>query len=240
MWVVPEFGHQLAEAVHRLNEWTRDEFSFYAVRVELVKRSNVAELEPRFRKVVWPGGWDEDATVQEGEQPEHVRLYGDFFGPLIAQLVRTGFADGARQHFDHTGRFFTPGVNGRIGYSASIGQDGTAWVTFHVRTDDVEEANGIFDELYAAREEIESEFARRLRDHETADPNAPSPEWSWGRYDPFAFASISIRRDGSIHDPPEELEQIRRWMLTRLPVLKKVFDPRIKRILDRATAAGRQ
>ena len=231
IWVAPEFGHQLAKAVHRLNEWTQDGISFYAVRVEVVKRPGSTELEPRFRTVVWPDGWDEEATIRDGDPPQHVRLYGGFFGPLIAELVRSGFANGARQHFDHTGRFFTPGVDGRTGYAASVGQDGAAWVTFHVRRDHVDEANGIFDALHEAREEIESEFARRLRNHDAADPNDPPSEWRWGRYDPFAFASISILRDGSIHDSPEELDEIRHWMLTRLPVLKQVFDPRIEAIL---------
>ena len=87
VWVAPEFRRQLAESMHRLNEWTRDEISFYAVQVEVVRRHSAAELEPRFRKVVWPGGWDEDATVPEGDQPEHVRLYDDFFRPLVAELV---------------------------------------------------------------------------------------------------------------------------------------------------------
>ena len=231
VWVAPEFRRQLAKALDRLNEWTQDGISFYGVRVEVVRRDGSAELEPRFHKVVWPGGWDEDATVHDRDQPEHVRLYDDFFQPLIAELMQSGFATGARQHFDHTARFFTPGINGRIGYSASMGQNG-AWVTFHVRTDDVEEANGIFDELHSACEEIESEFAVLLRDREPADRSASPPQWSWGRYDPYAFASISIRRDGAIHDPPEELEQIRRWMITRLPMLKAVFDPRIEAILN--------
>lgn len=233
VWVAPEFRRQLAEAIHRLNEWTRDEISFYAVRVEVVRRQGSTELEPRFRKVVWPGGWDEEATIRDGDQPEHVRLYGHFFGPLIAELVRSGFADGARQHFDHTGRFFTPGVDGRIGFAASIGQDGAAWVTFHVRTDNVDRTNRIFDELHAIREEIEAEFSERLAKQEQRETAALAPEWNWGRYDPYAFSSISIRRDGGIYDLPEEMDQLRGWMLAHLPVLKAVFDPRIRAILGR-------
>ncbi len=58
VWVAPEFRRQLAEALHRLNEWTRDGISFYGVRVEVVGREGSTELEPRFRRVVWPGGWD--------------------------------------------------------------------------------------------------------------------------------------------------------------------------------------
>ena len=52
VWVAPEFRRQLAEALHRLNEWTRDGISFYAVKVEVVRRDGSAELEPRFHKVV--------------------------------------------------------------------------------------------------------------------------------------------------------------------------------------------
>ena len=151
VWVAPEFRRQLAEALHRLNEWTRDGIGFYGVRVEVVRRDGSTELEPRFHKVVWPGGWDEDSTVPDGAQSEESRLYDDFFKPLIAELVRTGFAAGTRQQFDRTGRFFTPGIGEGTGYAASLQGQNEAWVTLHIRTDDVEQTNRIFDELHAAR-----------------------------------------------------------------------------------------
>ena len=208
---------------------------------EVIRRDGSTELEPRLRKVVWPGGWDEDSTAPEGAQSEEGRLYDDFFKPLIGELVRTGFAAGARQHFDRTGRIFTPETTGGIGYAgyaASLQGQNDAWVTFHIRTNDVEQANRIFDELHAAREEIESEFAELLDDHEQTDADASAPEWSWRRYDPYAFSSISIGRNGAIHDPPEELEAIRAWMLGHLPRLKAVFDPRIEAILGRLPAGN--
>ena len=225
VWVAPEFRRQLAEALHRLNEWTHDGISFHAVQVEVVKGEGSAELEPRFRKVVWPGGWDEDSTVPDGAQSEEGRLYDDFFQPLIAELVRTGFAAGARRHFDRTGRFFTPAIGESIGWAASLEGQNDAWATFHIRTDDNDRTKRIFDELHAAREEIEAEFAA-----------SPAQEWRWLRHDPYAFSSISIRRDGAIHDPPEELEEIRAWMLDRLPRLKAVFAPRVEAILGRLPA----
>ncbi len=241
VWVAPEFRRQLAEALHRLNEWTRDGIGFYGVRVEVVRRDGSTELEVRFHKVVWPGGWDEDSTAPDGAQSEEGRLYDDFFKPLIGELVRTGFAAGARQHFDRTGRFFTPETTGSIGYAgyaASLQGQNDAWVTFHIRTDQVEQANRIFDELHAAREEIEGEFAGLLGDRQQVGAVAIAPEWNWDRFSPHEFASISIRRDGAIHDQPEQLEEIRAWMLGHLPRLKAVFAPRIKAILGRLTAGG--
>ena len=236
VWVAPEFRRQLAEALHRLNEWTHDGISFHAVQVEVVKRDGSAELEPRFRKVVWPGGWDEDSTAPDGAQSEEDQRYEDFFQPLIAELVRTGFAAGARQHFDRTGRFFTPAIGESIGCAVSLEGQNDAWVTFHIRTDDVERTNRIFDELHATREEIEAELAELVGDREQAEGGAPPPELDWRRHDSYAFSSISIRRDGAIHDPPEELEEIRAWMLDRLPRLKAVFAPRVEAILGRLPA----
>ena len=49
--------------------------------------------------------------------------------------------------------------------------------------------------------------------------------------DAHNFSSINIRRNGSIDDPPEKLEETRAWMLDLLPRLKEVFDPRVQNIL---------
>ena len=56
----------------------------------------------------------------------------------------------------------------------------------------------IFDELQAKQEDIESRIDA-----------GPDPEWHWRRWDRFTFSSINIRRDGSIDEPSEKLEEIR-------------------------------
>ena len=52
------------------------------------------------------------------------------------------------------------------------------------------------------------------------------------------FCSISVRRDGTIDDAPEELERTRAWMLDLLPKFKQVFDPRVKEILKESRPAN--
>ena len=239
VWVAPEFSHHHGTALHRLNEWTRDGIRFYAVKIEVIRRDGSAKLDPRFRKVVWPGGWDEDALVQPEEESPAKRQYSEFFQPLIARLVTDGFTDRAVQHFDHTGRFFPSASTDAAlyGYAASLQGQNAALVTFHVRANDIERTNRIFDELHASREEIEAEFAARISDRDQASAASPVPEWSWRRHDPFFFFSISVRRDGSILDS-ERHEEIRAWMLDQLPHLKAVFDPRVAAILKRSTSEG--
>ena len=54
-----------------------------------------------------------------------------------------------------------------------------------------------------------------------------------------AFSSINVRRDGSIDDPPEKLEETRAWMLDMLPKLKEVFETRVEKILQDQSSQGR-
>ena len=118
------------------------------------------------------------------------------------------------------GRFFRSGFHTDMGYAVSFDWRNSAWVTFHIQTEDNELTRRIFDELKAQQGDIESKI------------NAgPSPEWHWLRHDRYTFSTINIRRDGAIDDPLEELERIRSWMLDLLPKFKEAFDPRVANIL---------
>ena len=222
VWVAPEFVYEHAQALHRLNEWTKENIRFFGVKVEVFKKAG-GDLEPRFRKVVCPGRWNEDVTLPSGEMPATKRRHYEFFQPLITKLLGEGFADKAVQYFGHTGRLFPSGFDEETGYAVSFWKNG-AWVSLHFRTwDSVDRNNRIFDELQKAKLEIE-EFL--------------DAEWVWERFAPHSFFEISIRRDGSIDDPPEKLEETRGWMLDQLPKLKQVLDPHLERILKELPSEG--
>ena len=220
VWVATGFRRELADALHGLNSWTRVGVRFYAVQVEVVKRTEDADPEPRFRRVVWPGGRDESLVLAAAEPSPEARRYGEFFEPLIAELLRTGFAGRSLQHFDHTGRFFRSRLDPGIGYAASFWK-GVAFVGLHIRMDGTAHTKRVFDALHADRAGIEAEL-----------PALDGSAWSWLRHDAYTFSSINVRRDGAIHDPPDRLAETREWMLYMLPQLRAVFDPRLAAILE--------
>ena len=218
IWVASEFVYEHAQALHLLNEWTRDGIDFYGVKVEAVKKAGDGRPEPRFLKVVYPGGWNKGLTLRSMEMPEHIRRYYDFFQPLVTELLGEDFADKAVQHFDYTGRFFPSRLNQDIGYAASFWKN-AAWVTLHIQMEDNTLTKRIFDDLKKDQDQIQACIA--------------DEEWRWYRYDTVSFSSINVRRGGcSIDDPPEKLVKTRKWMLEYLPRLKEVFDPRVAEILS--------
>ena len=220
VWVAPEFCYEHAQALHRLNKWTKENIRFFGIKVEVFKKASDGDLEARFRKVVYPGGWNKDVTLPSGEMPATKRKYHEFFQPLVTKLLGEGFADKAVEYFGHTGRLFPSGFDEETGYAVSFWKN-RAWVSLHVRTwDSVDRNNRIFDELVAERDDVESSIY--------ADADS---EWQWDRHDRYTFSTISIWKDGSIDDPPEKLEETRAWMLDLLPKLKEVFDPRLEEAL---------
>ena len=220
IWVAPDFRYEHAATLHWLNEWTRDGLRFYGVRVEYVKIGDSAP-EPRLRTVVSPEGWNEDITQPQGaSMSPRSQQFQEFFQPLIDQLLWEGFADRATQHFDSSGRFFPSGLREGTGYAVSLEGGNDAWVTLHIRTEDRELTNRIFDELIADRENIESGI-----------DGVPDPEWHWNRYDREAFSSINVRRDAFIDDSSEKQKETRAWMLDMLHKFKEIFNPRLAETL---------
>ena len=219
VWVAPEFGYEHAQALYRLNEWTKESIRFFGVKVEVFKKAGGERREARFRKVVYPGGWNKEATLKSGEMPATQRQYYDFFQPLITELLGEGFADKVFQHFNYADRIFPSSLDPGIGYEVSFYKD-WAWVTLNIRMEETELTKRIFDKLEVDREVIERSVEA-----------GPAPDWQWLRHDHFMYSSISVRREGSINDHPERLEETKAWMLDLLLKFKEVFGPRLERIL---------
>lgn len=222
IWVATEFQDELAEVLHQLNEWTVDGVRFYGVKVEAVRPAEGSPPEARFRKIVYPGGWDKNKTLPRGRiESEDAHKYRKFFEPLIASVASAGhFQPKPHLRFGHGGRHFRSLEIEGISYAVAFDATNNAWATLHIEAGAKERTKHIFDRLYARRSELEAAFSID-----------PAPEWHWYRHDRWSFSSISVRKDGSIDDPPERRDETRQWMLALLPKLRDVFEPRVAETL---------
>ncbi len=227
IWVAPEFRYEHAATLHWLNKWTPGELRFYGVRVELVKTGTLS-YEPKLQCVVSPEGWNKEITQPEGASTSpRSQQFNAFFQPLIIAMHKAGFANQPIQMFESNDRGFPSSLNPGIWYVVSLERNNYAWTTLHIRAEDRELTKQIFDELQRDKDEIEASITL-----------APGQEWHWNRHTSSNFSSINVRRDGSIDDPPEKLEETKAWMLDMLPKLREVFEPRLAEILRDLSAGG--
>ncbi len=229
IWVAAEFTEENAKALHKLNEWSDDEISFYGVKVELIKRVDQEEPEPRFVKVVYPGGWDKDNTVSLVPPPSpQAEVFNDFYKPLESELLGRHFSYRTDKFYGNGQRYFRSIDIQGLWYELSLSGKNDAYADIYLWTSDKELTEHIFDELEKDRAEIESSIDA-----------GPKPEWHWARENRWTYSWIGLRRDGRIDDPPEKLEEIRAWMLDLLPQFKNVFEPRLERILSELESKGK-
>ena len=220
IWVADEFQFEHAEALDKLNKWTSKTVKFYGVKVDLL-RGNGDSKEPRFHMVVSPYHWDRTLTLPTPPPPNpEIEKHQRFFDPLISSVPESVFTKSPSRAFGYNDRFFPSAFKGEIGYVVSLEWRKRAWVYFLIRAwDSVDTSNKLFEMLREEQEQIKSSVGAR-------------GEWHWDKYEKNFFATIGVSVDGSIDDPPDQLEETRKWMLELLPKFKAAFEERTARLLD--------
>ena len=82
---------------------------------------------------------------------------------------------------------------------------------------DRERNKQIFDVLEEQKEAIELKLEELL---------------DWERLDDSKASRISVRRQGSIDDNPDTLEELQDWMVEKLLDFKRVFGPKLQELAD--------
>ena len=218
IWVTPYFRDEHRAAIDWLNRWTPEEIEFYAVEVRAIKISDSLPA-PEFRPVAFPNGWTKKR--QSGLSPSGLQ-FRDFFRPLVDELRTRGFSNRTKAYGRHY-RHFSSDFKG-IYYSACfVGGSTFPYAYIHIEPQDREFGKRIFDALQETSAEIEANI---------------DAEWEWRRLDRRNYCNVGLRRDGSIGDRSEMLEEIRAWMLEYLPKLKEVLDPHLERVLKELQPEG--
>ena len=220
IWVASSFTPQHRAAVDWLNQWTQRQIDCYAVEIHAVKIGN-SVAAPEFVPVAVPLNWvapNPRLTIPSRPRLEDSQLYLDFFQPLVDQLNGAGFTNETDAKPDRDQRF-PSGLRDWISYYAGFDDDGTwVYLWFVGGRGRRDFSNEVYDLLASQEgwEDIQGSF---------------TGEWWWDQQKAWWYFSVSLRKDGSIKDPPQKLNEIRAWMLETLPKFRDVFNPRLKKIL---------
>ena len=147
------------------------------------------------------------------ESPKRGIQFRGFFQPLVDELRRRGFTDRIKAHATNYQRLGSRFAG--IHYAASFDTEG-AWAYVSIVTGNKEFNERIFYALQEDSQKIEASI---------------DAEWGWRRLSDNIY-NVGLRRDGSIDDPPEQLEDIRIWMLHHLFRLQEVLNPRLEQVVN--------
>jgi hypothetical protein len=103
----------------------------------------------------------------------------------------------------------------RVQYSVVFTQQGLR-VEVYLDPGERDDNKQLFDSLLAQRGDIEREFGESL---------------SWERLDDRRASRVGIYRETTIASPPEDLAEAREWSIERLIRFKRVFPPRLEKLL---------
>ena len=197
VWIAGKFKDEHRAALDLLNRRTDDDSGFFGVVVEVWQIDN-SRPAPHFRVVSAPNEW-----INQNKPT------GDSMGSELSQRYRQ-FLPRRLEMFPFREKLPT-GFKG-FSYSAAFSYGGVARVELYFSGSDRDKNKERFDELELSREAIESEIGGKF---------------AWERLDDKMACRISVVRSGSIKDDQNKLDEIRDWMIEKLPVVKKTFGPKL-------------
>jgi hypothetical protein len=212
IWIAGSIREEHRQAVEWLNEKTDTDTEFFAVVVEVLK---IDDSKPayNFRPVAFPNDWQRitrrQAVANVSPRGERYRQY---FQPLIDELREKHRFTNARVAQPQSWYAFSSGTAGVL-FSAVFASHDRARVEVYLGLPDREENKALFDWLLAQKDSIEKSCGFTLE---------------WERLEERRASRISVVRAGSIDNNTSELDEIRKWQIEKLLVIRKLFAPLLK------------
>ena len=219
VWIVKEFRPEHRAAIDWLNRRTGEDTAFFGVAVEAWR---IEESPPaaRFNVVALPNDWEkqgakESASGGVGRLTDKRRRYRDFWQPLVDELREdhrfTRVAKAQPQNFMR----FGSGFSGAF-YGVAFTQNDQVVAQLSLEGADKSHNEWLFDALL---------------NHKAALDEAISEPLVWERMEHANACKIGIRREGTISEDDESLDEVRQWMIQGLLRLKQVLSPYLSEVL---------
>lgn len=215
VWIAHEIREEHRQTLDWLNQHMDESVDIFGVLVEVLQ---IDDSRPayNFRLVAFPNEWRK-RTITSGATPASAKgeAYRAFFQVLIDRLRERHKFTGLRVAPAANWVSFASGVTGMI-YGANFPQGDRVRVELYVDRGDVDLNKRTFDALAADKAGIEADFGEPL---------------SWERLDEKRASRVAVYRPGSIEAAPQQLDEIRQWMIDHLLRMKKVFGPHLAHVL---------
>ncbi|CAA7614905.1 DUF4268 domain-containing protein [Magnetospirillum sp. SS-4] len=219
VWISPEVRDEHREAIDWLNRHTRETVDFFAAALEVVRIGN-SDPAVIFRLAASPNAWAKTAAAgaSRGETSSRMASYQAFWQPLLDELREKHRFTNAKAAQPQSWYSFASGVASGITYGVAFARGDRLQAEVYIDVGDAPRNKAIFDFFLAEKIELEAAMGEPL---------------SWERLDAKRACRIAVVRPATtIDDAPEQGDEMRTWLVTRLLKLKQVFGPRVKMALQ--------
>jgi hypothetical protein len=221
VWIAETIQPDHRAAVDWLNTNTNEEFSFFAIEIELWRIGN-SPPAPRFNVIASPNDWTRKTRtgvrhIEEEGQANRVRLaYWASFAEYLKEKGSTFRI--RRANRDH---WFSFGIGGRgFHRNATISTDKERIGVELYAPNDVDKT--AFHALYVQKDAIEKEFGEPLE---------------WMELPGKKATRIVVYKSGVDPSDEKQYPELHAWMLAKMDRFKSVFAPRIKSLVLTSTTA---
>jgi hypothetical protein len=226
VWIAEAIQADHRAAIDWLNTNTTEEFSFFAIEIELWRIAN-SPPAPRFNVIASPNDWTRTARTATRQVGEAIRGEGDrvrlaYWASFAEYLKEKGSTFRIRRPNRNHDFAFAMGRSGFV-ITATISADkGRVGVELFIHNDIEKTA---FRALFAEKTIIETEFGEPL---------------DWQELPGKKGTRIAIYRSGVNPADEKQYPQIHAWMLEKMDRFRRVFAPRIRSLplSDLAAADG--
>jgi Domain of unknown function (DUF4268) len=218
VWISTEIREEHRQAIDWLNDVTREEYNFFAVRIELLKVGD--GYAPDFVIVASPNTWQKrlrsaSAAAQSGS--ERGERYREIWGRFIEKL-RAKDATATRARTGPTGNWFnTPG-----GLVVTFSREGPR-VELYLDYGDAIRTKQVFDLLHEQRQAVEEAVGKPL---------------SWERLDQRQASRVALYTDGSAELDGAELDALLDRLVDMLLLFRRVLPTFVAQAEQTSTAAA--
>lgn len=203
VWISTEIREEHRQAVDWLNDATREEYNFFAVRVELLKIGG--QCAPDFVILASPNTWQKrvrSATSGRRAGAARDERYREIWGRFIEKL-RAKDRSATRARSGPNGNWFnTPG-----GFVVTFSRQGPR-VELYLDYGDADRTKAVFDALLDRNDEIEARVGKPL---------------SWERLDERQASRVALYTDGSADLTGTEMEVLLDRLVEILLLFRSVF-----------------
>jgi hypothetical protein len=216
VWIAETIQPDHRAAIDWLNTNTVEDFSFFAIEVELWQ-INASPPAPRFNVIASPNDWTRRArsaarSLDNVELATRHKLRLSYWASFADFLSKKGSSFRIRR--DNKNYWFNFSI-GRTGFLICVEisfQRKTSSVGLYMRNDP---SKRLFKTLLSQKKAIETEFGEALDWRELTGKKS-----SW----------IGLSQRDIDPNADDQREKLHRWMLSKMDKFKKVFEKRVKAI----------